>query len=83
MKTTNLIIPVALLLYLTTGCNPTDRNRKIGGSTDSSSVNRGGGPSISDTNTINRARKQGLQDSLNGDTTSKGNVPPSGQVPKK
>jgi len=83
MKTTNLIIAVALLLYVSTGCNPADRNRKIGGSTDSSSVNRGGGPSISDTSTINNARKQHLQDSLSGDTTSKGNVPPSGQLPKK
>lgn len=78
-----LIIALALILYVLTGCNPNDRNKTIGGSKDTSSVNRGGGPPVTDTATLDQVRKQRMKDSLNGDTTSRGNVDPSGREPKK
>lgn len=83
MKAFKLLGALIALVYLATGCNPSDRNKKIGGSTDTSSVNRGGGPAIADTNTINAIRKQNRQDSLSGDTTYKGNASPDGRSPKK
>lgn len=83
MKTFKILTLAAVLIYFASSCNPTDRDKKLGGSTDTSSVNRGGGPAIKDTTTINRERKQQVHDSLSGDTTYKGNVDPSGHAPKK
>lgn len=83
MKTLQLIALISLLAYITTGCNSTDQNKEVGGSTDSSSVNKAGGPPITDTNTINQVRKQQLQDSVKGDTTHRGNAAPDGHTPEK
>ncbi|MEZ2334883.1 hypothetical protein [Mucilaginibacter sp. RCC_168] len=73
-------------IVMLAACNPTDSHKKVGNSQDTSSVNKGGGPSIQDTATINKDRR----DSTNrpaSDSMSKGNVDPSGHTsgnsPKK
>lgn len=83
MKITNLIVAAFVAAFIAVGCNSTDQKKEINGTTDTSSVNRGGGPAIADTNTINQVRDQRKKDSISGDTTSKGNVTPEGQSPKK
>jgi len=83
MNTLKLSAIAVISIYIISSCNPADRNRKIGGSTDTSNVNRGGGPPISDTSTINQVRKQQRQDTIKGDTNYKGNVNPSGHTSQK
>jgi 3-deoxy-D-manno-octulosonate 8-phosphate phosphatase KdsC-like HAD superfamily phosphatase len=67
---------IAVILGLM-ACNPNDSHKKIGNSQDTTSVNKGGEPAIRDTATINKDHR----DSANrpaSDSTSKGNVDPSG-----
>ncbi|HEX8020229.1 hypothetical protein [Mucilaginibacter sp.] len=60
-------------------CNERDSQRKIGGSQDTSSVNRAGGPAIRDTATINKDRRDSARRPA-GDSISKGNADPSGHT---
>jgi hypothetical protein len=58
-------------------CDSNRNNAKLRNSTDTTSVNKAGGPPIKDTATITQQKK----DSLNGtsDTTANGNAKPSGR----
>jgi uncharacterized lipoprotein YehR (DUF1307 family) len=70
------------LSLLIASCDPRDSQKKIGGSQDTSSVNKAGGPAIRDTATINKDRQDSAKRQA-GDSTSKGNVDPSGRVTPK
>lgn len=63
------------------GCDHS--NKTLHGTEDTTSVNRASGPAIADTASITAAEKQATKDSLNKDTTSKGNVDPKGYVKKQ
>lgn len=67
------------LLLIMESCNEHDSQKKIGGSQDTSSVNKGGGPAIRDTATINKDHQDSAKRPAS-DSTSKGNADPSGHV---
>jgi hypothetical protein len=66
-----------LLAVTFMACNPTDSQKKIGNSQDTTSVNKGGGPTIRDTATINKEHLDSPKRPAS-DSTSKGNADPSG-----
>jgi hypothetical protein len=82
MKSLKFTGAAILSFAIVTGCNPSDQHKEIGGSTDTTSVNKAGGPAIADTLTITSNRQHAKTDSLKGDTTGKGNADPSGSLKK-
>ncbi|MEO6521296.1 MAG: hypothetical protein ABIN91_06460 [Mucilaginibacter sp.] len=83
-EVTKLIAALAFATFLSinmAGCDHS--NKTLNGSQDTSSVNRAGGPPITDTASISKAEKEATHDSLKKDTTSKGNVDPKGYVKKQ
>lgn len=80
-KLYGLVMTFSLPLIMAS-CNEHDSQKKIGGSQDSSSVNKAGGPAIRDTATINKDRQDsGKMKSV--DSTGKGKVDPSGHASGK
>jgi hypothetical protein len=80
-KLYGLVMTFSLPLIMAS-CNEHDSQKKIGGSQDTSSVNKAGGPAIRDTATINKDRQDSAK-MKTGDSTSKSNADPSGRVPGK
>jgi hypothetical protein len=80
-KLYGLVMTFSLPLLMAS-CNERDSQKKIGGSQDTSSVNKAGGPAIRDTATINKDRRDSAKRPAS-DSTSKGNADPSGQVSPK
>ncbi|MDN3551178.1 hypothetical protein [Mucilaginibacter aquaedulcis] len=75
------IVLAALTMLTFSACESSSTHKTIGNTKDTGSVFKGGGPPIRDTSTINNDRK----DSANrpaSDSTSKGNVDPSGHMSK-
>jgi hypothetical protein len=79
IKLTAITMAVVLL---TAACNPSDRNKKLNNSTDTTAIFKAGSGTQPDTNTINDQRKAAKKDTLNGDTNSNGNADPTGQPSK-
>lgn len=67
------------LPLLIASCDQRDSQKKIGGSQDTSSVHKAGGPAIRDTATINKDRRDSALRPAS-DSTSKGNADPSGHL---
>lgn len=82
MKALNLALIAALSLVEITGCNPSDRNKKLNGSSDTTATFKAGSGVQPDTNTINHQRKAAKQDTVKGDTNANGNADPSGRASK-
>jgi uncharacterized lipoprotein YehR (DUF1307 family) len=73
-----LLMTFSLPLMMTS-CDQRDSQKKIGGSQDTSSVNKAGGPAIRDTATVNKDRQDSAKIQT-ADSTGKGNADPSGHV---
>jgi hypothetical protein len=71
-----LSIAVAILLSIS-ACDQNANQKTLGGSQDTSNINRAGGPPISDTATLNKNARDSAATPA-GDSTSKGNAAPSG-----
>ncbi|SDE96384.1 hypothetical protein SAMN05216464_11196 [Mucilaginibacter pineti] len=69
------------LLLFCNACNSGDSHKTIGNSQDTTRVDRAGGPPIRDTATINKDRRDSAK-ITSDDSTSKGNVDPSGHASK-
>ena len=87
MKSKRLLLIIPILTVLMVECDNSRKRATVGGSTDTSNVNRAGGPPIADTSTI-AAREKNNADSFKKDTPkkptgpSKGNADPSGSLNK-
>jgi hypothetical protein len=77
-KLYGLLMTFSLPLIMAS-CNEQDSQKKIGGSQDTSSVNKGGGPAIRDTATINKDRRDSAKRPAS-DSKGKGNADPSGHL---
>jgi hypothetical protein len=77
MKTIRILAIALLFIISIIACDNSRNNAKLRNSTDTTSVNKAGGPAITDTATITQQKK----DSLNhtSDTAANGNVKPSGR----
>lgn len=80
-KLYGLVMTFSLPLFMAS-CHEADSQKKLGGSQDTSSVNRGGGPAIRDTATINKDRRDSAKMTA-GDSAAKGNANPSGHMSPK
>ena len=74
------LLAVALALVISLyGCQEKDKDRSLG---DTNSVTGGGGPPVKDTTTINKERQDSAAKPMK-DSTSKGNVNPTGHINPK
>lgn len=73
------VIGIALLIG---SCGQNAGRKTIGGTQDTQSVNKAGGPPVRDTATINKDRRDSAR-LPKRPNTSKGNVDPSGRVKNK
>lgn len=69
-------------LFLLTSCDPSDRHKKLNGSSDTTATFKAGSGKQPDTNAINEQRKSLRKDTMNGDTNGNGNAYPSGSAAK-
>lgn len=77
-KLYSLMMTFSLPLIMAS-CNEHDSQKKIGGSQDSSSVTKAGGPPIRDTSTINKERQDSAKTPVKSGQ-AKGNADPSGHI---
>jgi hypothetical protein len=79
-RTTSLyILLTASLIFAFASCDPNASHKTLGNSTDTTSVNKAGGPPIRDTATINKDRRDSAANPRKA-TTGKGNADPSGHI---
>ena len=77
-----LICSILILAFLFVSCDSNSDSKTLGNSQDTTSINKGGGPPIQDTASINKNQR----DSANtptGDSTNKGNADPTGHTTPK
>ena len=81
MKKTTLLyaLTASFLTFAFAACDPNANHKTIGNSTDTTSVNKAGGPPIRDTATINKDRRDSAVNPGKS-ATGKGNADPSGRI---
>ena len=83
MKTIKIVFTTILLGTVVASCNHNRDNTTFGGSKDTTSINKAGGPAIADTAAISANQKNKGLDSTKNTITAKGNIDPTGHTPKK